>query len=134
VSTFVLHLQGATRYERVEHVASFVGEDASGQFGLLAGHERFVTTLIPGLARFRAADEPWQYLALPGAIAYFTAGELYVVTGRYAKDRDYQRMRAALREQLDAEEAESRGLKESVQRLEQEMFRRLYDLERRRAA
>ncbi len=134
MNTFALHLQGATHSERVERVASFVAEDASGEFGLLAGHERFITALIPGLARFRPADEPWQYLALPGGIAYFAGGELRIVTGRYARDRDYHRMRVALREQFEAEEAEWRGLKQSVQRLEQEMFRRLYELERRRGA
>ncbi len=78
--TFTLHLEGAARYERIDGVASFIAEDSSGQFGLLAHHERFVTALVPGLARLRCGSEPWQYLALPGGVAYFDAGELHVAT------------------------------------------------------
>jgi len=34
MKTFVMHLQSATQYERIENVASFVGEDGSGSFGI----------------------------------------------------------------------------------------------------
>ena len=30
-----------------------------------------MTLLTFGLARFRIADPPWEYLAVPGALAYF---------------------------------------------------------------
>ncbi len=53
---------------------SFIGEDASGSFGLQAGHARFMTILEFGLARFRTAEADWQYLALPGALLYFAQG------------------------------------------------------------
>jgi F-type H+-transporting ATPase subunit epsilon len=132
--TFALHLESPTRYERIERVASFVAEDASGQFGLLAGHERFVTALVPGLARFRVAAQPWQYLALAGGIVHFAANELHVATNRYARDPDYGRMRSLLHEQLEAEEAALRELRTSVRRLEEAAFRRLYELARRGAA
>ncbi|HTO46540.1 MAG TPA: hypothetical protein VML91_02780 [Burkholderiales bacterium] len=131
MKTYPLHLQSAAQYERIEGVASFVGEDASGQFGILARHDRFITTLVPGLARYRTGREPWQYVALPGGVLDFVGGELYVTTGRYARDPDYRRMRALLRERLLAEEEGLRALKMSVRRLEEELFRRLYDLERR---
>ena len=37
MNTFTLHLESSTQYERIEHVVSFVGEDDSGSFGILAG-------------------------------------------------------------------------------------------------
>ena len=71
MSGFTVHLQGATQYEKLENVISFVGDDASGSFGLMKGHSRFVTTLVFGLARLRYDDDRWDYLALPEAVAYF---------------------------------------------------------------
>ena len=129
--TYPLHLQSTTQYERIDLVASFVGEDASGQFGILAGHERFITTLVPGLARFRVENEPWQYVALPWAALDFAGGELYVSTSRYSREADYRRMSAVLKERFLAEEEGVRELKASVRWLEDELFRRLYELERR---
>jgi F-type H+-transporting ATPase subunit epsilon len=130
MKAFVLHLQSATQYERIEGVASFIGEDRSGQFGILPGHERMMTALIFGLARFRVADEPWRYLALPGALLYFVEDQLYLNTRRYLCGADYGRISAALDEQLRGEEEQLRGMKESLQRLEAEMFKRLERMER----
>ena len=42
MSGFSLHLQGARQYECIPSVESFIGEDASGRFGLLTGHEGHV--------------------------------------------------------------------------------------------
>jgi F-type H+-transporting ATPase subunit epsilon len=133
LSTFTLHLESAAQYERFDAVASLVAEDASGQFGLLASHERFITALRPALARFRTAEGPWQYLALPGGVLYFDAGEAHVSTGRYARGEDYRRMSAVLQERIAAEEKSVGELRSSVRRLENEMLRRLYELQRRGA-
>ena len=65
---FMLHLQSATQYERIDDATSFVGQDASGSFGLLAGHARFMTVLGFGLTRFRVAEQDWEFLALPGCL------------------------------------------------------------------
>lgn len=54
-----MHLQSATQYERVDDVTSFVGEDGSGSFGILAGHARAMTLLSFGLARFRIGNDLW---------------------------------------------------------------------------
>ena len=42
---FTLELHDANHAQRVDDVVSFVGEDASGSFGLQAGHARFMTML-----------------------------------------------------------------------------------------
>jgi F-type H+-transporting ATPase subunit epsilon len=128
---FVLHLQSATQYERIEEVTAFVGQDASGSFGILAGHERLMTPLSFGLARFRTGDA-WEFLALPGAILYFTDNQLFLNTRRYLRDQDCMRITRALDEQLLAEESALRQVKESLHRLEEEMFKRLWSLGRSR--
>ncbi len=130
MSGFTLHLQSAARYERIADVASFVGEDATGSFGILPGRARFMTLLEYGLARFRMAGGPWHYVACPGAVLYFATDELVLNTRRYLRDADYGRISALLADQLANEEAELKTVKDNLQRLERELFRRLRDLDR----
>lgn len=131
VTTFTLHLQDATHFEHLDDVTSFVGCDRSGSFGILPGHERFMTTLVVGLARFRTTDETWHYLALPGGLAYFVNNELFVSTRRYLRDTDYLRIARALEETIRREESALLDMKDSLRRLEEEMFKRLWQLGRK---
>jgi F-type H+-transporting ATPase subunit epsilon len=125
LNTFTLLLRDSFTSTRIDGVASFVGEDASGSFGLLPGHARFMTSLELGLARFRRHDEPWQYLAMPGAVLYFKDNLLSVSTRRFFLDDDYEKITAALTLQLLAEEESLREVKQSLAQLEQEVFKRL---------
>jgi F-type H+-transporting ATPase subunit epsilon len=127
---FSLHLQSATQYEEIAEVTSFVGEDDSGSFGIQAGHARMMASLRFGLARYRCGEQPWQYLALPGALLYFVDNRLFLNTRRYVRDDDYARINAALREQLHREETGLRVIKESLRRMEEEMLKRLRDIQR----
>ncbi len=131
--TFSMHVQSATQYERIEGVTSFVGEDESGSFGIRAHHERMTTALSYGLARYQSQQGGWRYLAFPGGILYFVDNALYISTRRFLHDADYERISAGLLEQLLKEEEELRTIKESLYRLEQEMFRRLWQMGRRGA-
>jgi len=131
VNTFTLQLQSATQFERIEGVSSFIGEDASGAFGVLADHARLMTSLVFGLARYRLGDGPWTFLALPGGVLYFVDNQLAISTRRYLRDRDYERISAALQEQLLAEEQDLRRVKDSLHRMEQEMLKRLWQMGRR---
>lgn len=126
-----MHLQSATQHERMENVASFVGEDDSGHFGLLADHARAMTVLNFGLARFRVAGAGWEYMALPGAVVYFADNVLIVSTRRYVHDSDYARVVQVLRKELAAEEEALREIKDSVRQLEEEVLRRLWQMRRR---
>jgi F-type H+-transporting ATPase subunit epsilon len=132
MTTFIAHLQSASQYERIDDAVSFVGEDASGNFGVLAGHARCMSVLSFGLARLRRAGGEWEYLALPGGVLYFTGNELFLSTRRYLRDADYARISAALHERLRAEEAELREVKQSLDRLEEAMLTRLWRLQRER--
>lgn len=128
--SFILHLQSAACYERIEQVVSFIGEDTSGSFGIMAGHARAVSCLNFGLARYRVAEGPWQYLALPGAVVHFCDNALYLSTRRFVRGDDYMAVGRALVEELAAEDEKMQSLIDSVQQLEQAMFKRLWDLQR----
>ncbi len=130
MSTFLLHLESATQYERIENVESFVGLDESGSFGILAGHSRMMSLLTFGLARFRVAGRECEYVAVPGALAYFVDGQLHLSTRRYLRGKELDKMTAALRQELQAEEDALRETRQSVKRLEEEMLKRLWKLSR----
>ena len=131
MSTFRLRLQDATSRKEIAQVASFVGEDSTGSFGILAGHARMMTVLITGLARFRVAGQPWCYLALPGAVLYFSDDVLTLNTREYLMDSDYARVAHLLEKKLLAEEAQLRNMRESLQRMEREILKRLWESGRR---
>ena len=131
--TFTLRLQDATRAEQITGVTSFVGEDATGSFGILAGHIRMIALLTTGLARFRTGEESWKYLAIPGAVLYFHNDVLTLSTRRYLLDDDYMRISQALQQQLVAEEEKLRSMKESLHHMEEEVLKRLWDMGRRMA-
>jgi len=127
---FSLHLLGADRRERIDRVTSFVGEDESGSFGILAGHTRLMTSLVFGLARFRIGDDSWRYLAMPGALLYFIDNELSISTERYIISDDYEKISTLLERQLVAEQAARSEIKRSLQQMEQELLKRLWQGDR----
>jgi F-type H+-transporting ATPase subunit epsilon len=130
MNAFTLRLLDATRTQTIDGVTAFVGEDASGSFGLLAGHARLITTLVMGLARFRLGAADWHYLALPGAVLRFHDNVLTLSTRHFLSDTDYRRISAALQEELLAEEEQLHAMKESLRRMEQEVLRHLWRIGR----
>jgi F-type H+-transporting ATPase subunit epsilon len=127
---FTLNLQSAMRYERIDKVLSFVGSDASGSFGIQPGRARFMTVLDYGLSRFRTTQGAWQYLACPGAVLRFADDQLTVNTRRYLCDDNYERISELLAGQLAQEEEALSSVKDNLQKLEHELFRRLRNLDR----
>ena len=131
MKSFTLRLQDATHSEDIAGVTSFVGEDASGSFGILAGHARMMASLMIGLARVRSGENAWQYLALPGAVLYFHDDVLTLSTRHYLQDNDYMRVSEALQKQLLAEEEKLHIMKKSLRRMEEEVFKRLWEMSHR---
>lgn len=127
---FALHLHDAAQHEEIPGVTAFVGEDASGSFGLLAGHTRFATALVFGLARFHTDDADWRYIAMPGALLYCCDHRVVVVTRRYVIDTDYQQISATLAAELFREEQTMQSFKTSLRRMEDEMLKRLWAIDR----
>lgn len=118
----------ATHSEEIENVTSFIGEDASGSFGLLAGHARFMTALSIGIARYRVGKTSWKFIAVPGGILYFYNDILSLCTDRYLLDDDYMRISIALQDQLLAEEVALQKVKGSLHNMEEEVFKRLWEI------
>lgn len=131
MTTFTLRILDSAGQHEFADVVSFVGEDASGSFGILAGHVRMITSLVIGLASFRTTGSGWRYVALPEAILYFDEGVLNLCTRRCLVGDDYDRISTALREQLLAEESRLTSMKQSLHRMEEEIFRRLWEMSKK---
>jgi F-type H+-transporting ATPase subunit epsilon len=123
-------LQDVTHKEQYEDVTTFVGEDKSGSFGILPDHERFMTPLVMGLCRFKTVQQGWLYVATTGALLYFHDNRLSLTTRHFLIDSDYERISAALAEQLLEEESRLHGQKQSLRRMEEEVLKRLWELRR----
>lgn len=128
---FTFYLLDATHSVEIKDVTSFSGEDASGSFGLLANHARFMTVLSIGIAKYRAGDSDWKYLAAPGGVLYFHNNTLTLCTYRFLLDDDHQRISAALEQQLLVEEEKLQAFKASLHHMEEEVFMRLWESGRR---
>ncbi len=130
MKTFSLILQDATHAEKIDGLSSFVGEDMSGSFGILANHARMMTTLVIGLERYRIANEPWQYLAQPGAVLYFQNNLLTISTRHYFRNENYMQISDDLQKKLLAEEEELHSVKHSLQHMEKEILKHMWELRR----
>ena len=128
---FTLSLQDATHAEKYEGITSFVGEDASGSFGILPNHDRMMTSLVMGLSRFRIGDQDWQYIATPGALVYFNNNTLTLSCRHFFVDTDYMIISTALEEQLLEEEIQLQSQKQSIRHMEEEVLKRLWEVGRR---
>lgn len=124
---FRMVLMDSFSVRQMDGIRSFVGEDASGSFGLLAGHARFMTCLDYGFCRFKAADDVWQYLAIPSAVLHFGDDVLTLKTRRYILDADYERMTSILDTELWEDEQRLRTMKRSVEQLERAVMKRIWE-------
>jgi F-type H+-transporting ATPase subunit epsilon len=128
MNTFSLHLFDAMHTETIDSVVAFTGSDRSGSFSIWAGHERMITELEFGIAKFRLADGAWQYLALPGALLYFCDNTLKLCARRFVRSADYQHISTLLNEQLRAEEANLHKVRSSLRQMEEAVLKRLFEL------
>jgi F-type H+-transporting ATPase subunit epsilon len=131
MNSFILNLFDASHEQRIDGVTSFIGEDASGCFGIQAQHARFMTTLVFGLSRFRLSTDEWRYLALPGAVAYFDNNELTISTLHFLIDTDFNRISQLLEQHTLVEEETVHASKESFHLMEQAMLKRILALNRK---
>lgn len=128
MNTFRIMIRDNSRSETIDGVASFVAEDASGSFGLLAGHARLMTSLVFGLARFRTRTGPWQYLAMPGAVLLFDDNVLNLNTRRYLLSGDYVAMSSALVEKLALEERSLMEMKRTLHQIETHVLKQMLEM------
>lgn len=129
MNTFSLHLHGVTQYEHLPNVISFIGEDASGKFGIMAKHCRMLSSIKFGLSTLYYADNRVEYLALAGGIVYFLDNSLYIGTRQYYRSHNYEEIVTVLNKQLHAEAETIRDINETLRRFDEMVLRHLWEME-----
>jgi len=130
MKSFMLQLQSSVISESIENVISFVGEDDSGSFGILAGHCRMMTCLKYGLAWFRYTSGAIEYLALPGGVVYFVNNKLIISTRHYLRSKNYQEITTALDHELYLEEKNIQEVKTVLHDLDKGIMQQLREMKR----
>ena len=125
-----LSLQLLTGLEQREltGLVSFTAADASGQFGLLPGHQPLVTWVQPGLLSYRCVEQPQQklYLASSGGSLVGDGRVIKLVASRIlGPSAEPQGLLAQLDRQLAAEQAERQGARSARVDLEHALIKRL---------
>lgn len=124
-SLTLLDSQGAQHFPSVSH---FIGADAEGSFGVLAGHARLVALLRYGLARFADGDGRWQYLALPSGVLRFADNQLTVTTVRYFLGDQREAICQHLAEEMAKTDSEIHSARATLAEIERSLVRRLAQL------
>lgn len=129
MNTFIIELQSpVSGCEKFADVISFKGRDSSGSFGILANAEKRITVLSFGLASFQKKTGSKEYLAIPGGVLYFENNFLHIATQNYFHSASYSEITNALETKILTAESEIQKTKQSLRRLDQEILKRLTQL------
>ena len=118
----------------IEDVTSIVAADASGQFGLLPGHDALVTVLEPGLFRYREASKiSWSYGACVGGLLSCSPGagrrtQVRIVSRRFLHGDEPELLQTQLAELLEREGMLRVSTRESRERLDLAFYKRIQQL------
>ncbi|TFE70082.1 hypothetical protein A7Q09_04700 [Methylacidiphilum sp. Yel] len=131
MQTFELVMIDSTKELRCKNVTLFHGSDRSGQFGIMARHQTFMTSLLLGLCWFFTIDDPLPtYVALSGGILHFSRNILSIVTPHFFVDKDMQKISINLERELKIEEQQRKEMRERAKNLEKEMLKRMWEMQK----
>ena len=107
-------------------VVSVRAEDESGSFGILRGHEDFLTALPLGVVQWRHADGRAACCAVRRGVLTVSGGETVAVATRQAQlGTSLEALEAAVLERFRAEEEEERGARVAALRLHAKAIRQI---------
>jgi F-type H+-transporting ATPase subunit epsilon len=129
--TFALTLMDSTQTQQFAAVRECQAADASGSFGLLAGHAPFVAVLRYGLLRFTNGDSVSHYVAFPGGILRFADNHLQVVTSRFFSGDERQVLVDRMTAEIAREDSDVRQARQTLAKIEQTLMRHLGELSSR---
>ena len=132
-TAFVIDLYDDRHHTRLDQIIQFIGEDDSGWFGIKAHHQHFMTSLRTGLARLQHDDAHWEYLAFPGALLRFENNILTLVTRRFWRHDNVEHIRQVLSDNLQQEQQSSIQLRQSLAHMEENMLRRIQELQKQQS-
>jgi F-type H+-transporting ATPase subunit epsilon len=133
MNTFRLALLDSRSSEHFDAVTQFIGADADGCLGVMAGHMPMVVLLRYGLARFSDHAGVWHYLALPGGVLRYADKQLTVTTVRYFLGDDSDEICQKLADEMAMTDSEVHTARATLSEIERSLVRRLAELSGRGA-
>jgi F-type H+-transporting ATPase subunit epsilon len=112
-------------------VVSLLAADASGQFGLLSGHEAFLTLLVPCVLSFREEDGRERYAAADGGVLVIQKDRVSVVTREAAVADRLEEVANAAAAMLEARQLHERTARAEFAELQTSLLRELRKVETR---
>ena len=107
-------------------VVSVRAEDESGCFGILGGHEDFLTALPPGVVQWRHADGRAAWCAVRRGVLTVSGGQTVAVATRQAQlGTSLEALEAAVLERFRAEEEDERAARVAALRLHAKTIRQI---------
>ena len=119
--------------EEMDDVILIAAADGSGSFSILPGHIPFMTMLDSGLVRIRHQDGSEDYLGQPGGLLEVRPEGVSITTRRLFRGPDAAALEQALQSSLDREESRLRTARATLKHMEDEVLRRIFELEPRKA-
>ena len=126
--TFRLELLDSQGADRFAAVRQFIATDASGSFGIQAGHEPMVAVLRYGLARFEDEGEQWHYAALPGGVLRFAGNCLTVATVHYFLGQERDTLLQQLTAEMARTDSDIARARTTLTEIEHSLLRRLGEM------
>lgn len=123
--TLTLHLLDGQRHEIIESVLQLTAADTSGQFGLLPGHEYFITALQPGLLHYRLADSVPHFIASAGGLLSCYQNQVQMVSARFLRGEADEALLHQLDQLQQQEQQRHQGDRHFRQELEHSLLKRL---------
>lgn len=133
MKSFALSLLDNRGGDQFDHIVQFIGADANGSFGILAGHMHCVAVLRYGLARFCDQEGIWRYLALPGGVLRFLGNQLTITSVRYFLGDEPDLICDRLAEEMARTDSEVHSARATLSEIERSLVRRLAELSQYRA-
>ena len=128
MKTFALTVLGSETVVTFDNVTQCIAADASGAFGILAGHQSMLAVLRYGLARFADTAGVWHYLAMPGGVLRFADNRLTVTTVRFFLGEEREALVEQLAKEMARVNSDIQVSRASLIEIEHLIMRRLAEL------
>lgn len=112
-------------------VVSLRAADASGQFGVLPGHEPFLTLLVPCVLSFREENGRERYAAADGGVLVVKKDHVSVVTREAVTADRLEEVADAAAAMLEARHQHERTARAEFAELQSSLLRELRKVEKR---
>ena len=113
-----------------ERVTALQAADSSGRFGLLPGHEDFLTLLVPCVLAYRTEDGTERYAAADGGVLRKQGGRVSVATREAVAAGRLDEVADAVAAMLKARRRSERSARTEFAELQVSLLRQLREVEK----